>query len=290
MLSQQVSTLGYPLLIKAAAGGGGKGMRIVRQEKDLVDAVAAAQREAASAFADGTVYIERYLERPRHIEVQILGDTHGTLVHLGERECSIQRRYQKILEETPSPAVSAQLRAQMTAAALTVAKASGYYNAGTVEFILDNQGLFYFLEVNARLQVEHPITEWVTQLDLVCEQIRIAAGEPLAFQQGDMHGYGHAFECRVYAEDPANGFFPSPGKILMWLLPAGPGVRVDAGVEQQTEVSVYYDPLIAKISTWEEIVSKRASVWKLLCVNVSILGPTTTSHSCSISLPTRLYR
>ena len=275
VLSQQVSTLGYPLLIKAAAGGGGKGMRIVRQEKDLVDAVAAAQREAASAFADGTVYIERYLERPRHIEVQILGDTHGTLVHLGERECSIQRRYQKILEETPSPAVSAQLRAQMTAAALTVAKAAGYYNAGTVEFILDNQGRFYFLEVNARLQVEHPITEWVTQLDLVSEQIRIAAGEPLAFQQGDVHGYGHAFECRVYAEDPANGFFPSPGKILAWQAPLGPGVRVDAGVEQQTEVSVYYDPLIAKISTWgrdREQARKRMETALRQCV---ILGPTT---------------
>ncbi len=275
ILQEQVTTLGYPLLIKAAAGGGGKGMRIVRQEKDLVDAVAAAQREAAAAFADGTVYIERYLEQPRHIEVQILGDTHGTLVHLGERECSIQRRYQKILEETPSPAVSEQLRAQMTAAALRVAKAAGYYNAGTVEFILDNQGRFYFLEVNARLQVEHPITEWVTQLDLVREQIRIAAGEPLGFRQEDVRRAGHAFECRVYAEDPANGFFPSPGKILAWQAPSGPGVRIDTGVEQQTEVSVYYDPLIAKISTWgsdREQARKRMETALRQCV---VLGPTT---------------
>jgi acetyl-CoA carboxylase biotin carboxylase subunit len=275
VLHEQVGALGYPLLIKAAAGGGGKGMRIVRQEKDLVDAVAAAQREAASAFADGTVYIERYLEQPRHIEVQILGDTQGTLVHLGERECSIQRRYQKILEETPSPAVSEQLRAQMTAAALTVAKAAGYYNAGTVEFILDNQGRFYFLEVNARLQVEHPITEWVTQLDLVREQIRIAAGEPLGFRQEDVRRTGHAFECRVYAEDPANGFFPSPGKILAWQAPAGPGVRIDAGVEKQTDVSVYYDPLIAKISTWGRDREQARTRMETALRHCVVLGPTT---------------
>jgi acetyl/propionyl-CoA carboxylase alpha subunit len=182
-----VPALGYPVLIKAASGGGGKGMRIVRDEKDLLEATAAAEREAVSAFAEGTVYIERYIERPRHIEVQILGDQHGTLVHLGERECSIQRRYQKILEETPSPAVSPQLRDAMTTAALTVAKAAGYYNAGTVEFILDDQGRFYFLEVNARLQVEHPITELITGLDLVREQIHIAAGERLGFMQSDVH-------------------------------------------------------------------------------------------------------
>jgi len=177
------------------------------------------------------VYVERYLERPRHVEVQILGDMHGSLIHLGERECSIQRRYQKILEETPSPVVSERLREEMTAAALKVAKAAGYYNAGTVEFILDSQGRFYFLEVNARLQVEHPITEWVTQLDLVREQIRIAAGERLGLKQDEVRGHGHAFECRVYAEDPAHGFFPSPGKGLVWHAPSGPGVRDDGGVE-----------------------------------------------------------
>jgi len=250
VLRDQVHALGYPLLIKAASGGGGKGMRIVRQEKDLAEAVAAAEREALAAFAEGTVYLERYLERPRHIEVQVLGDKHGTLIHLGERECSIQRRYQKILEETPSLAVSERLREEITAAAITVAQAAAYYNAGTVEFILDNQGRFYFLEVNARLQVEHPITEWVTGLDLVREQIFVAAGERLGRTQKEIQGRGHAFECRIYAEDPAHGFLPSPGKVLSWYAPSGPGVRVDAGVESHTEVSVYYDPLIAKISTW----------------------------------------
>lgn len=275
VLREQVRALGYPLLIKAAAGGGGKGMRIVRQEKDLADAIAAAEREAQAAFADGTVYLERYLERPRHVEVQILGDTSGTLVHLGERECSIQRRYQKIVEETPSPAVSERLRAEMTATALTVAKAANYYNAGTVEFILDPQGRFYFLEVNARLQVEHPITELVTGLDLVREQIRIAAGERLGFSQDDVQRRGHAFECRLYAEDPARGFLPAPGKVLAWRPPAGPGVRVDAGVETHTEVSVYYDPLIAKLSTWgqdRDHARRRMSAALRQCV---VLGPTT---------------
>jgi acetyl-CoA carboxylase biotin carboxylase subunit len=274
ILRDQVHALGYPLLIKAAAGGGGKGMRIVRQERELAEAVAAAEREATAAFADGTVYLERYLERPRHVEVQILGDQHGSLIHLGERECSIQRRYQKILEETPSPAVSERLREEMTAAALKVAKAAGYYNAGTVEFILDSPGRFYFLEVNARLQVEHPITEWVTRLDLVREQIRLAAGERLV-KQDEVRGSGHAFECRVYAEDPAHGFFPSPGKVLAWHAPSGPGVRVDAGVEQHTEVSVYYDPLIAKVSTWgqdREQARRRMEVALRECV---VLGPTT---------------
>jgi acetyl-CoA carboxylase biotin carboxylase subunit len=274
-LREQVRSLGYPLLIKAAAGGGGKGMRIVRQEKDLTDAVAAAQREATAAFAEGTVYLERYLERPRHVEVQILGDRHGALVHLGERECSIQRRYQKIVEETPSPVVSEKLREAMTAAALTVARAAGYYNAGTVEFILDDQGRFYFLEVNARLQVEHPITEWVTRLDLVREQIRVAAGERLGFQQGDIQRKGHAFECRVYAEDPANGFFPSPGKILAWQAPSGPGVRVDAGVEQHTDVSVYYDPLIAKISTWGQDREQARRRMEAALRQSVVLGPIT---------------
>lgn len=274
VLREQVRTLGYPLLIKAAAGGGGKGMRIVYHERELADALAAAQREAAAAFAEGTVYLERYLERPRHIEVQILGDMHGALIQLGERECSIQRRYQKIVEETPSPAVSPQLREAMTTAALKVAKAAGYYNAGTVEFILDSQGHFYFLEVNARLQVEHPITEWVTGLDLVREQIRIACGEHLPLRQDEVQNRGHAIECRLYAEDPAHGFFPSPGRILLWHAPSGPGVRVDAGIETHTEVPVYYDPLIAKISTWgqEREQARRRMVNALRqCV---VLGPT----------------
>jgi 3-methylcrotonyl-CoA carboxylase alpha subunit len=275
ILQEQARALGYPLLIKAASGGGGKGMRIVRHEKDLIEAVAAAEREALAAFAEGTVYLERYIERPRHVEVQILGDTHGTLVHLGERECSIQRRYQKILEETPSPAVNKKLREEITAAALTVAKAAGYYNAGTVEFILDGAERFYFLEVNARLQVEHPITEWITGLDLVREQIRIAAGERLGVTQRDIQRRGHAFECRIYAEDPAHGFLPSPGKVLRWQAPTGPGVRVDAGVESHTEVSIHYDPMIAKLSTWgqdREHARRRMEAALRQCV---VLGPTT---------------
>jgi len=275
LLREQVWELGYPLLIKAASGGGGKGMRIVRQEKDLLEAVAAAEREAVAAFAEGTVYLERYIERPRHVEVQILGDQHGTLVHLGERECSIQRRYQKILEETPSPAVSLKLREEMTTAALAVAKAAGYYNAGTVEFILDTQGRFYFLEVNARLQVEHPITEWITGLDLVREQIRIAAGEPLGFAQNAIQRRGHAFECRVYAEDPARGFLPSPGVVLAWNAPSGPGIRVDAGVESRTEVSVYYDPLIAKLSTWGQDREQARRRMESALRQCAVLGPTT---------------
>jgi acetyl-CoA carboxylase biotin carboxylase subunit len=275
ILQKQARELGYPLLIKAASGGGGKGMRIVRDEKDLLEGVAAAEREALAAFAEGTVYLERYIECPRHVEVQILGDTHGTLVHLGERECSIQRRYQKILEETPSPAVNEKLREEMAAAALTVAEAAGYYNAGTVEFILDDAGRFYFLEVNARLQVEHPITEWITGLDLVREQIRIASGERLGFTQRDVQRRGHAFECRIYAEDPAHGFLPSPGKVLLWQAPTGPGVRVDAGVESHTEVSVYYDPMIAKLSTWgqdREQARRRMESALRRCI---VLGPIT---------------
>ena len=275
VLQKQARELGYPIIIKAASGGGGKGMRIVRNEKDLSEGVAAAEREALAAFAEGTVYLERYIDRPRHVEVQILGDTHGTLVHLGERECSIQRRYQKILEETPSPAVNEKLREAMTTAALTVAKAAGYYNAGTVEFILDDTGRFYFLEVNARLQVEHPITEWITGLDLVREQIHIAAGERLGFTQRDIQRRGHAFECRIYAEDPAHGFLPSPGRVLLWQSPTGPGIRVDAGVESHTEVSVYYDPMIAKLSTWgqnREQARRRMESALRQCV---VLGPTT---------------
>ena len=275
VLKEQVAALGYPLLIKAAAGGGGKGMRIVRSQDELDEALTTAQREATAAFGESTVYIERYLEKPRHVEVQVLGDQHGSLVHLGERECSIQRRYQKIFEETPSPAVSEPLRDQMTRAALAVARAAGYYNAGTVEFILDRQGRFYFLEVNARLQVEHPITELVTGLDLVREQIRIAAGEALGFGQDDVQSSGHACECRLYAENPANGFLPAPGQVLAWQPPGGPGVRVDAGVELESQVSMYYDPLIAKLSTWghdREQACQRMQAALRQCV---VLGPVT---------------
>jgi len=244
--------LGYPVLIKAAAGGGGKGMRIVRGANELEAAVAAARREAEAAFADGRVYLERYFDRPRHIEVQVLADHKGATVHLGERECSIQRRYQKIVEESPSPGLSADLRKRLTKAAIAAARSVGYANAGTVEFLVTAAGEFHFLEMNTRLQVEHPITEWVYGVDLVQAQIRIAAGEPLWLRQADVVGRGHAIECRVYAEDPAQQFLPSPGRIIHLREAQGPGVRVDSGVCAGSYVPVHYDPLLAKLSVWGE--------------------------------------
>ncbi len=243
--------IGYPVLVKAAAGGGGKGMRIVRSSAELSEAVAAARREAAHAFGDDSVFLEKYVESPRHIEFQMLADSFGNTIHLFERECSIQRRHQKIIEETPSPFLDARkgasLREKMGAAAVAAAKAVGYVNAGTVEFIVDESGAFYFLEINTRLQVEHPITEMVTGVDLVKAQIRIAAGEKLWFEQNDVQQRGHAIECRVYAEDPANGFLPSVGVIEQATEPARPGVRVDAGVTTGDEVTIHYDPMIAKV-------------------------------------------
>jgi acetyl-CoA carboxylase biotin carboxylase subunit len=251
-LAAAARRLGYPLIIKAAAGGGGKGMRIVRDETELLPAFSAAGREALGAFGDGRLFLERYLERPRHVEVQILADNSGTVVHLGERECSVQRRHQKIIEETPSPAVDPALRQQMTEAAVAVARCSGYRNAGTVEFLLDADGRFYFLEMNTRLQVEHPITEWVTGLDIVQAQLRLAAGEPLWLRQHDVGSRGHAIECRICAEDPSQQFLPSPGTIAHLREPSGPGVRVDSGVRAGYAVPMYYDPLLAKVSVWAE--------------------------------------
>ena len=245
--SEAAGTIGYPVLVKAAAGGGGKGMRIVKSPAELSEAVAAAQRESANAFGSDEVFIEKYIERPRHIEFQVLADSFGETVHLFERECSIQRRHQKIIEETPSPFLTAERREKMGAAAVAAAKAAGYGNAGTVEFIVDSYGDFYFLEMNTRLQVEHPITEMVTGVDLVKAQIRIAAGERLWFGQRDPSQRGHAIECRIYAEDPANNFLPSVGKIELAVEPVHPGVRVDAGVTAGDEVSIYYDPMIAKV-------------------------------------------
>ncbi len=245
--SEAAGTLGYPVLVKAAAGGGGKGMRIVKSPAELSEAVAAAQREAVNAFGSDEVFIEKYIGNPRHIEFQVLADSFGETVHLFERECSIQRRHQKIVEETPSPFLTAERREKMGAAAVAAAKAAGYGNAGTVEFIVDSYGDFYFLEMNTRLQVEHPITEMVTGIDLVKAQIRIAAGERLWFGQRDPSQRGHAIECRVYAEDPANNFLPSVGKIEQAVEPVRPGVRVDAGVTAGDEVSIYYDPMIAKV-------------------------------------------
>ena len=243
----QAEAIGYPVLIKAAAGGGGKGMRIVQRAADLAEACRDASREAAAAFGSGAVYMEKYLAKSRHVEIQILADTQGNAIHLFERECSIQRRHQKIIEETPSPALTPALREAMGQAAVAAARASGYVNAGTVEFILDPQGVFYFLEVNTRLQVEHPVTEMITGVDLVRHQIEIAAGRPLALSQADLSARGHAIECRIYAEDPEQNFFPSPGKILFLREPSGPGVRNDCGVYSGYEVPVEYDPILSKL-------------------------------------------
>jgi acetyl-CoA carboxylase biotin carboxylase subunit len=244
--------LGYPVLLKAAAGGGGKGMRRVDHEADLAAAMTSASSEAERAFGSGEVYLEKLIERPRHIEVQVLGDVHGHLIHLGERECSIQRRHQKVVEECPSPLVIAkpELRLQIGEAALRIARAVNYSNAGTLEFLADQNGRFYFLEMNTRLQVEHPVTECVTGIDLVRWQIRIAAGERLTLRQEDIRWNGSAIECRVYAEDPENGFFPSAGRLAHYTEPSGPGVRVDGGVYQGWTVPLEYDPLLAKLTVW----------------------------------------
>ncbi len=246
-ISRAAARVGMPVLIKAAGGGGGRGMRIVRELGGLTEAVASARREAGSAFGDERVFLERYVDSPRHVEVQILGDRHGHLVHLFERECSVQRRHQKIVEEAPSPAVDAGLRERMTEAALAVARAIGYASAGTVEFLLDADGRFYFLEVNTRIQVEHPVTEAVTGLDLVREQILVAEGQPLSFGQSDVRLRGHAVEARLYAEDPANDFFPTGGRLLDWQPPLDVDVRVDSGVEAGSEIAVAFDPMMAKL-------------------------------------------
>jgi len=242
---------GYPVMLKAAAGGGGKGMRLVGGVDELASAFATAQSEAAAAFGDPQIYLEKAIERPRHIEIQIFADTHGNFAHLGERECSIQRRHQKVIEECPSPIGDAGLRAAMGAAAIEIARAAQYVGAGTVEFLVaDATRDFYFLEMNTRLQVEHPVTELATGIDLVREQIRVAGGEPLSFAQETVALTGHAIECRVYAEDPENNFLPSPGRIVGLRVPAGPNVRDDGGVYAGAEVSIYYDPMISKLATW----------------------------------------
>ena len=239
--------VGYPLLVKAAAGGGGKGMRRVEGAEDLPEALQSARREARNAFGDDTVYLEKYLDQPHHIEIQIFGDQQGHILHLFERECSIQRRHQKIIEETPSPLLDEALRQQMGQTAVAAAQAVNYINAGTVEFLVDAERNFYFLEMNTRLQVEHPITELVTGLDLVKWQIRVAAGEPLSFEQQHLTQRGHAIECRIYAEDPANDFLPETGTLLRVVEPAGPGIRVDSGVATGDTVTHHYDPLLAKL-------------------------------------------
>ena len=238
---------GFPVLLKAAAGGGGKGMRVVRTAEELPGALAAAQREAQNAFGDDAVYVEKYIEGPRHVEIQVLGDTHGTMLHLGERECSVQRRHQKMIEEAPSIAVSESLRARMGATAVAAAKAAGYVNAGTCEFLLDRHGNYYFLEMNTRIQVEHPVTELVTGIDLVQWQIRIASGERLPFQQELIVPRGWAMECRITSEDFQNGFLPSTGRITYLHVPSGPGIRWDGGIEVGSDVGLFYDPMLAKL-------------------------------------------
>jgi acetyl-CoA carboxylase, biotin carboxylase subunit len=243
--------IGYPIMLKAAAGGGGKGMRQVWTENELQSALEAAQSEAASAFGNDEVYLEKLVDKPRHIEIQIFGDGHGNLVHLGERECSIQRRHQKVIEECPSPLNDSSLRQRMGEAAIKIARAVEYVGAGTVEFLFsDTTRDFYFLEMNTRLQVEHPVTELVTGFDLAREQIKVAAGAELSFRQEDVTWRGHAIECRVYAEDPDNNFLPSPGRITWLRVPSGPNVRDDSGVAQGDEVSIHYDPMISKLAVW----------------------------------------
>jgi acetyl-CoA carboxylase biotin carboxylase subunit len=242
--------IGFPVMVKASAGGGGKGLRRVSMDTELESAYRAARSEAQNAFNDPSVYVEKYIERPRHVEVQILGDQHGHLIYLGERECSLQRRHQKVVEECPSPAVHDDLRRRMGETAMQIGKLAGYWNAGTVEFLLDQSGNYYFLEMNTRLQVEHPVTELVVGIDLVKEQLNIAAGGTLRWRQQDVRMRGVAIECRIYAEDPANNFFPSPGLITQLQVPAGPGIRRDSGVYEGWRVPIEYDPLLSKLAVW----------------------------------------
>jgi acetyl-CoA carboxylase biotin carboxylase subunit len=271
---QIAAELGYPVLLKAAAGGGGKGMRRVDQEAELAAAMSSASSEAERAFGSGEVYLEKLIERPRHIEVQVLGDEHGHLIHLGERECSMQRRHQKVVEECPSPLVLAnpELRQQIGEAALRIARAVNYANAGTLEFLADQSGRFYFLEMNTRLQVEHPVTECVTGVDLVRWQIRIAAGERLTLRQQDIRWHGSAIECRVYAEDPENGFFPSAGRLAHYAEPSGPGVRLDGGVYPGWTVPLEYDPLLAKLTVWGDTRETAVARMRRALAEYRILG------------------
>ncbi|MEM7032561.1 MAG: acetyl-CoA carboxylase biotin carboxylase subunit [Chloroflexota bacterium] len=264
--------IGYPLFVKAAAGGGGKGMRLVEQEAELDEAIDSAKREAYQAFGNDQVFLEKYVLNPHHIEFQICGDVHGNIVHLFERECSIQRRHQKIIEESPSPLLDDDLRDRMGQAAIVAAKAVNYVNAGTVEFLADEAGNFYFLEMNTRLQVEHPVTEMVTGIDLVRLQIMIANDSPLHFQQDDVSQRGHAIECRIYAEDPANGFLPETGTLLQVSEPSGPDIRVDSGFNTNNEVTLHYDPMLAKLIVRAENRENAIQKMRLALQEFDILG------------------
>lgn len=250
--AEMADRIGYPVIIKAALGGGGKGMRTAYSPEEFEQSLQTAQKEAQMAFGDGTMYIEHYVENPRHIEFQILADHYGNVIHLGERDCSIQRNHQKMIEESPSVALSEELRAEMGKAAVKAAKAAGYVNAGTIEFLLDKNGSFYFMEMNTRIQVEHPVTEWVTGIDLVKEQIRIASGEKLSYTQEEVRLDGHAIECRINAENPEKGFRPSPGTITDMYLPGGKGIRIDSAVYSGYCIPPYYDSMIAKLIVWAE--------------------------------------
>ena len=267
--------IGFPVMLKASAGGGGKGMRLVLNEDELEDALLRARNEAKKAFNNDDIYIEKYIENPKHIEVQILGDTKGNYIHLFERDCSVQRRHQKVLEEAPSLVVTEEIRKGLTSAAIKAAKACNYFNAGTVEFLLDNSGNFYFMEMNTRLQVEHPVTEMITGIDLVKEQIKIASGEELGIKQEDVKINGHAIECRIYAEDIDNNFAPSSGKILHHKLPSGSGIRVDRGIDVLTEVPLYYDPILAKVISYGRTRQEAIERMKRALGEYKIVGVTT---------------
>jgi len=268
--------IGYPVMLKASAGGGGKGLRLVQAPEGLESAYRTARAEAQNAFGDPSVYIEKYLERPRHVEVQILGDRHGNLIHLGERECSLQRRHQKVMEECPCPLLDDALRRRMGETAVRIGKLAGYFNAGTVEFLVDRGRNFYFLEMNTRLQVEHPTTEMVVGIDLVKEQLRIAAGEPLRWKQEDVAMRGVAIECRIYAEDPANNFFPCPGVIRRLQAPRGPGIRSDSGVYEGWKVPIEYDPLLAKLVVWGSDRSEAIARLRRALAEYEVFGIETT--------------
>lgn len=274
-LIEAARMIGFPLLVKATAGGGGKGMRILHAPAELPHALESARREALNAFGDDRIYLEKLIASPHHIEFQIFADHHGHAVHLFERECSVQRRHQKIIEETPSPLLDDALRQRMGEAAVAAVHAVGYTNAGTLEFLVDAQRNFYFLEMNTRLQVEHPITEAVTGVDLVKLQIRVAAGEPLPFTQADLSQRGHAIECRIYAEDPANNFLPATGKLLRFIEPRGPGVRVDSGITTGDEITIHYDPLIAKLIVHAEDRPSAIRKMQAALRETVILGVTT---------------
>lgn len=276
--------IGFPVLLKAAAGGGGKGMRVVQSEVDFHSSFRAAQSEARSAFGDERVYLEKYIDHPRHIEIQILADNYGNTIYLGERECSIQRRHQKVIEEAPSSFVTNDLRRKMGEAAVQIAQAANYKNAGTVEFLVDEERKYYFLEVNTRLQVEHPVTELITGIDLVQEQLRIAEGYQLDLKQENIAQNGHALECRIYAEDPSNNFFPSVGKLERYQIPQGPRVRVDNGFQQGDTIPVYYDPLMAKVVTWGKDRTQAITTMRRALHEFQVEGVMTTIPFCKFVL------